>query len=292
MPAIYAGNSDFILIPDDVSNSETHTLPYHDLVEAKKINLIHKINLPKIVPYINKVIPWGWDAAINHTLEENGIPSSLLKNKEEIENIRRLSHRRIVIPFRKRVAEILGESPKYLPKELFETSQVEEYLDVHPKAFFKAPWSSSGRGIVVSDHISRKGLLEWAHGIIRRQGSILVEPAWSRSLDFASEWIIENGEAEFIGYSVFETSSRGKYHGNIRASQETLSDMIRLNAPKFSPDLIKAQTLALKEIIVPYYEGPLGIDMLADTSGSINPCVEINLRLTMGLILLDFQKKD
>ena len=31
------------------------------------------------------------------------------------------------------------------------------------------------------------------------------------------------------------------------------------------------------------YVGPVGIDMLADKDGRVNPCVEINLRHTMGM---------
>ena len=45
---------------------------------------------------------------------------------------------------------------------------------------------------------------------------------------------------------------------------------------------------ALDAIIAPHYDGPLGIDMMLyrDEHGEIalNPCVEVNLRMTMGMI--------
>ena len=45
---------------------------------------------------------------------------------------------------------------------------------------------------------------------------------------------------------------------------------------------------ALDSIIAPHYDGPLGIDMMfyKNENGEIalNPCVEVNLRMTMGMV--------
>ena len=44
----------------------------------------------------------------------------------------------------------------------------------------------------------------------------------------------------------------------------------------------------LDALIAPHYDGPLGVDMMLyrNTDGTIalNPCVEVNLRMTMGMI--------
>ena len=128
--------------------------------------------------------------------------------------------------------------------------------------------------------------MEWAHGVIRRQWSIIAEPSWNKRLDFATEWTIRSGKPEFLGYSIFEASSRGKYHGNVEDSQENLLKRIQKAAPSFGEDIIEAQKMALATHIAPFYEGPLGIDMLSDNEGNINSCVEINLRLTMGHLSL------
>ena len=47
--------------------------------------------------------------------------------------------------------------------------------------------------------------------------------------------------------------------------------------------MIELQRDAIAEVVAPGYSGPLGIDMLATGDGRINPCVEMNLRMTMGM---------
>ena len=46
--------------------------------------------------------------------------------------------------------------------------------------------------------------------------------------------------------------------------------------------------VAIDDLIAPHYDGPVGIDMMLywDENGRIalNPCVEVNLRMTMGMV--------
>lgn len=292
LPAIFAGDSDFILLPPDSDpDSDPGPRRFEDIARKKNIQIVKPIDLPAVINQISAVEPWGWDPAIRKHLVSNGVPESMLPSLDFICNLRKLSHRKTTIPFREKVADILNQHLINPAKELFSIEEVREFLNLNEKAYFKAPWSSSGRGIVVSDHISLKGLLEWASGVLKKQGSIIAEPAWNRIFDFATEWMIKNGEPEFMGYSVFSTSSRGKYHGNINKSQKELELMIKHSAPEFTEAGLHAQYSVLKEIIAPFYSGPLGIDMLADADGNINYCVEINLRLTMGLINTEKWKK-
>lgn len=284
LPALYADNGDFILISDEVEPSKIPTLDFYSEFLAKNLKLITFRDIPFKADEFSEIFPWGWDYAVRNTLEEAGIDKSLLPDDAFLENVRRLSHRRISISFRQKIAEFLNQSLLFPPEEIFSLGDLEEFLKKFQIAYFKAPWSSSGRGIVVSDHISATGLREWAHGVLKKQGSILAEAAWNRSFDFASEWFVSEGEPIFLGWSVFQTSSRGKYHGNINASQENLIELILANANKLHPETLEAQKEAIRELISPFYNGPLGIDMLADTDGNVNPCVEINLRMTMGHI--------
>lgn len=284
LPVNFAGNSDFILIPDGFSEDEIKRLEFYDIVSRKGVKLVCPKDLGAIANRIEKVEPWGWDFHLADYLKRTGIPEGLLPTTEELDRIRDLSHRRTTIPFRKAIAKRLNREPKFLPQELISLKEVTDFYKEHPDGFFKAPWSSSGHGIVVADHISEKGLMEWASGTLKRQGSIIAEPAWKRVFDFATEWKIRDGEAIFLGYSVFEASSRGKYHNNLKASQHKLLSVIEERVPNFDYRVIKAQAKALEKLVAPYYSGPAGIDMLVDEDGEINPCVEINLRLTMGMV--------
>lgn len=46
--------------------------------------------------------------------------------------------------------------------------------------------------------------------------------------------------------------------------------------------------MTINDLVAPHYDGPLGIDMMLyrDENGKIalNPCVEVNLRMTMGMV--------
>lgn len=285
LPAVIAGNSDFILIPDSLDNASLENLTYYNLAVKKNLRMIHLKDIWKIEKDINEIKPWGWNHVLKNSLLKAGIDSHILPSDTELDYIRNLSHRRITIPFSLKVYEILNQPTNYLPKEIFSLQEVEEFLRIYPLSFFKAPWSSSGRGITLSSHISHKGLLEWCHGILRKQGSIIAEPAWDKKMDFASEWWISNGKAEYIGPSVFEASTRGKYHGNVDADILSLNKMIIEKVPNFN-DIIEAQQAVLQSLIAPFYSGPIGVDMLVDKDNNVNCCVEINLRLTMGLIQL------
>ena len=66
-------------------------------------------------------------------------------------------------------------------------------------------------------------------------------------------------------------------------SQQEINSYIFSLSPFWDEKIIDAQREALMEIIAPFYDGPAGIDMFSTTGNHINPCVEINLRQTMGL---------
>lgn len=111
----------------------------------------------------------------------------------------------------------------------------------------------------------------------------MAERPWDRTLDFASEWeMTADGEAIFKGLSVFETNESGRYSHNISDSTAALLARIRHIAPTVDDNLFQAQSRALAKMLRGYV-GPVGIDMLADKDGRVNPCVEINLRHTMGM---------
>lgn len=283
LPALYAGSGDFILIDTEIACSSLSSLDYCDLVEAKQLNIVTPLHIPDLND-IGKICPWGWNHHILRQAQEWGIHRELLPTFEYIETVRKLSHRRNSINFRTCLKDY--SSTHQLGSEIFSVDDVFAFLREYPHSYFKAPWSSSGRGVVSSLHIGENQLKEWAHGIIKRQGSLLAEPGWDKKMDFATEWTVIDHKAQFLGLSIFKTSQRGKYHGNIKASQNELLNIL-VSQSNFSYDLVEAQKDALDRIISPFYEGPLGIDMLVDKNGEINLCVEINLRLTMGHIFLE-----
>ena len=267
LPEMYAGHDDAILLMDgadpepDRPSSCTLLTPDMDIEWSRYI-----------------ASPWGWNAQIACSLTAScpglrGIPSA-----GRIDRLRKLAHRRTTINFLK-AYEVQDIS---LPLELDDYDTAVEFYHKHPNIFLKAPWSSSGRGVMRTDDLKPMHVEPWMRGIIRSQGSVMVEPIYDKALDCATEWTMRNGKAAFLGVSVFEASGRGKYHRNIEAGQLSLWNMIGV----LTPEVIEKQRHALQSVIGSDYDGPLGIDMLVTSAGTLHPCVELNLRHTMGSILI------
>lgn len=284
LPALYACKNDCILIPD---GHGTDTAPeYYDEYLKSGAKLITETNLKVNPDILNKfrITPWGWNMSLRQYLMDLN-PESEIPSEKEIRTLRALSHRRTSISFLNAVSKELNEDI-ILPQEISSVDEALELFRSDRKIYFKAPWSSSGRGILLCDDLEELHVKPWVQGTIRRQGSVIMEPAYDRILDFATEWFCKAGTVVFLGLSVFQTSRRGKYHGNTISNQENLKSIIQKAIDIRIENVIETQQGVINDIIAPYYSGPLGIDMLATKEGKINPCVEINLRHTMGMLPL------
>lgn len=283
LPALWAERGDFV-VTHYCSNPEK--LIGYDIAEERGVNIISLENVPPECKHL-PVIPWGWNSSLASRLIRAGFCRSVIPSKEKLSSIRTLSHRRISITFHELLNQELHESGILIPREIDSPEEVVEAVNKWDNVYLKAPWSSSGKGVIFANRGNIYDLSQRVAAIIRRQGSIMVEKAEPRSLDFASEWIIDDGNALFQGWSLFETDSEGSYKGNIIASQEKLTTILSAHIPFESIKRIqKAQKYALDTLVAPYYSGPVGVDMLMTEDGRINPCVEINLRHTMGLAAL------
>lgn len=247
----------------------------------------HSIPVSEIMNEITEIEPWGWDMAVRHRLLSLGFPESLLPSPDYIDSLRRLSHRRISIAANR----FLG-SP-LIPEEFSKVDEAMEFYRRHPGCYFKLPWSSGGRGVLATAELSSPQVREWVSGGIRRQGSVMGEPGVARVIDFASLWTVEDGDVTFEGWSVSLSDGRGKYDGNVRLPQEELLALITRHLPRSVVEkTVERQREFIRAEIAPHYQGKMGIDMMADGKGNLYPCVEVNLRRTMGhvVIALDFLK--
>lgn len=296
-PASYARRNDAIVLVDNIDEDILKQSPYHGIAEQKRLSIVKLNDLgqflkernlsPEEVNFLNyendRILPWGWNLSLRKLLLGCGVPSSMLKSCADIAEIRRLAHRRTIIPFQREMARRLPGLNIIEAREFIDEEKAIDFAEENPGAYFKMPWSSSGRGVICAQGMSAKKLREWIHGAITRQGCVIGEHGYDRIADFATEWICANGNARFVGLSWFSTSAKGHYLHNELLSHEEIDENIRLASPLWSHNIIDTQREALNSVIAPYYNGPLGIDMLTDKDGSINPCVEINLRMTMGM---------
>lgn len=181
----------------------------------------------------------------------------------------------------------------------------------------KAPYSGSGRGLrLVSGQLSDQQL-HWAQRCVREQGGVVVEPYYDKVLDFALEFLVVPNGVDYLGLSLFTTNENNVYAGNIIAPQKVLQQKLINLLPNL--DFEEFINILLSEIDLRFtgrYLGPVGVDMMvvntAETaslpldfaingvetaplllnsetkqpSRRLHPCVEVNVRRTMGELSL------
>lgn len=291
LPALYAADGDWIMTFDDSCPETDSGKELAHLAMRRDLFITTLGKLADDMKCLNGrnfgFRPWGWNHSLLSQLERAGVDRSCLPGDDYIDSLRELSHRRTCITFQNHMQGSLPEIDIPVAHEISCSRQAEDFVKTHGEAFFKLPWSSSGRGVLhVKGELDGK-TMQWIEGGIRRQGSVMAEKAFHRQLDFATEWECKGGKAIYKGLSVFVTTPDGRYSSNIEASQRELEKIVGSACPDWSERILSAQKAAILEILAPVYEGPAGIDMLADSGGRINPCVEINLRHTMGMVALE-----
>lgn len=233
----------------------------------------------------NAIRPWGWNRSLRSRLLNANVPEIAVPSMQDLDNLRELSHRKTTVEFNRILNRILQiHTP--VPFQAQTCGEAMDWLHRHPDAIIKAPWSSSGRGVQHTSEMTATALKTRIESVVKHQGSIMMEIRAEKTIDFATEWSITGGKAEFMGFSLFQTRENGLYAGNKQLSQTKIEKEILRAAPRWTPEYLNAQKGVLEKLIAPYYSGPAGIDMLADTHGAIWPCIEINLRITMGHVAI------
>lgn len=238
--------------------------------------------------HVGRFVPWGWSA---NTLRQFERAGAVFDQEEagRMERLRQLSHRRSSIIINKSLAEAsIGEFPP-LPREISSASGLKRVIEEWGDVFVKAPWSSTGRGVIRSSDMSIDELLRRTEGTIRRQGSVLVEKAMDKVADFAMLFRSAGGEVDFAGYSLFFNGHGSSYGGNLLLDDDEIERYLAGFVPR---RLLRDVALSLRGILTGMvaadYHGFFGIDMMVCGNGlggyMLAPCVELNLRLTMGVV--------
>lgn len=225
---------------------------------------------------VHTIAPWGWDMALAHRLLRLGAPLRLLPEEEDLQRIRQLSSRHTAV-------ELLPKISPYHAMWCETMIEVEQALRETPSAYIKAPWSSSGRGILrAKGQLSASEVGRIARWL-RQQGAVVVEQAYEKQQDFAIEFEASKDGIRYAGLSLFSTEGMGAYSGNLVAEEA----LLRQQLPPLEDTIATLRTALERHLIG--YEGPLGVDMMYLKDGSIHPCVEINLRRTMGWVAIQLR---
>lgn len=292
LPALWASAGDYVLVDDKDSALESlrrlGITPDAKLIEPEELSYLFDYAKSHV-----NILPWGWDTALRHDLMSIGAPSAYLPSNAWLNIARQISHRawasKNLLPELAKIEGAIGES-----HELKSLEEVRKLLNDNKALVLKAPWSSSGRGIRYVDNITPQ-LKGWINNIILRQGSIMAEPYYNKVCDFGMEFLSKgNGMIDYCGLSVFHTSN-GAYSGNL------LDDEVHKEAilcKYVSQELLSVVANKIKVLmssaLKDKYTGPFGVDMMivkTDRGLLLHPCVELNLRMTMGHVALLLSRK-
>lgn len=239
-------------------------------------------------------IPWGWDYDTRSFLnKEYKIKLKELPTDAELETLRQLSSRKTTIDIISKLNNYSEEFrfvslPIYINKEDF----LKDYLANNDNFVLKTPWSSSGRGLSISKVISKDTILKHGAATIRKMGGIIAERWYEKVQDFAMLFYVGRKDVEFVGYSLFDNDDQGTY----RSGKLMSNDIIEASLPTTCKILKSALIEIFREMFEPLMNrtwevGYIGVDMMIveGTEDSqpdyfVHPCVEMNLRCTMGVI--------
>lgn len=272
LPVLWAEDGDLLLVSDMAqAESMASKLP----VGMPRVSFVTAADLSRgaVAGALDGVSPWGWDAAIASELQRRGVPPCLMPSEGQLSAIRDVSSRRWA-------ALHLGNSGvacETLEELLSHASRFGRYV-------LKAPWSSSGRGVRYRPD------WPWAEKVMAQQGAVMIEPFYEKVADFGMEFhSTSRGEVVYDGLSVFETAG-GAYVGNVLASEEEKERLLCRYVSAESlmearQNIVAKMTAAVRNI----YVGPFGVDMMVCADGDgmrLVPCVELNLRRTMGHVAI------
>lgn len=301
LPAWYAAAEDFVWTPQPLPAAFEETLLQRYGTFARAFSEADVLEKGGSLPQAT-ACAWGISPQSTHFYEQ-------LKKESNWERLSvpsyddayaRLCSRQTAAVCLRSLLSVLPESDRdILPRFRSSLEEVEEIIGGEKGPMvIKAPYSSSGRGLIWVSGALGEMDKEALSGVLKKQGCVAVERALDRKLDFAMEFFSDGkGKVSYEGLSLFNTGKQGTYAGNFLGSQEVIEMRItEYIAPELLEEVRESLVATLQEIGGHLYRGYIGVDMMAyavpgEDSYRLHPCVEINWRHTMGVVALSLSKR-
>ena len=248
-----------------------------------------------------EIVPWGWDRCLRERLLKEGVPAERLPDDVQLDFIREHSRRELAVELLERVQSYTGEDyaiVSHAYRIVAHTMvEIETFLQEKGRVVLKAPLSGSGKGVRFATGELMETDLGWCRRTLQRQGAVIVEQRMELVKEFAMLFECED-QVKFRGYSLFYASN-GAYKGNLLASNEYIEKFLGEFIPVEKLGQVQKQIMEfLQEKLQGRYRGFVGVDQfvaeaavgegteenLSGRKFCWNPAMEINLRMTMGLV--------
>lgn len=293
LPLMWAAPDDFVLTPDGIINTKG------DIVQLSA----------DMIPE-----PWGWNKAVKRRFLQLGVAEELMPTDAELELWRTFASRRWAAEYAEHLYSVQANTGFLVENHMhfcLTNEDLASWIDGNKghEYILKSEYSSSGRGNTIGR---------------MRPAPVLADRFYEKTLDFALEFEIKETEVCYLGLSVFQASRQGKYESNYRLPQAKLQqilishidaegvagngsagicgdfsvgicgddsagisrDDVSIGGALRLTKLISMHRALLSTHLLGRYRGIVGIDMLVTDKHLIHPCIEINLRMNMGVVAM------
>ena len=267
---------------------------------------VQLVTEPELPDYADmQVMPWGWNPAIRKRMLKGGVAESLLPSAADLSRYRRLASRANVRLLYAcggeagNMSYLCGGEGVLVTADDFANKGREAVQELLLRwqncgCICKSLWSGSGKGLCWYRQEEMEKVIDWCCRALRTDGAFWLEPIYNKVEDFAMEFYADGkGGVRFVGYSRFVTDGKGAYRGNLLATDMQVEEWIQTYVPLEAFHRLRESVRKGLAALGTDYTGFLGVDMMVcrQEKGhpyAVNPCVEVNLRMNMGIVAHTF----
>jgi hypothetical protein len=289
LPLWYAPNGSKIVVEGDENKAFIESVKTVFQIDATAISFSETGNFPN-----EKIVPWGWNPALRKKLMDTNVSEKNLPTLDELKRLRDYSGRQYAV---KMLRELKLENEMFCGEShyfVFIDDILRFLASQSGNSVLKMPNSGSGKGLIwILGEITDKQT-DWAKRVLRTQKGVVAEPFIEKVRDFAMEFYMESGNVRFVGYSLFRSAASGAYMGNMLMSDEGIEKELSKFVSTHTLHQINKLLQQKLSRFFPFYNGYAGVDMMiceTPTGYRVQPCVEINMRMNMGLVAHTFRKR-
>ncbi|MGQ1946719.1 hypothetical protein ACT3CD_06410 [Geofilum sp. OHC36d9] len=255
---------------------------------------------------LTQLSPWGWSPAVHKKFEQL---KGLMDQSWYLNplSIWKPAHRSLLSRLTgQQVAQLVKESGieakgllavPGIPERINSMRRLTELeRDLSSPILLKTPWSASGRGLFkIRDRNENVENNRWVLSKLKQQGFLMAEPFLNKLQDLSFHFEITNDTISYLGTTFFKSDNDGRFSGCFIGTPAIANMTDFLLSEAIGQAVQTLQQAFIEMHLSARYQGYVGVDamlFLNDEGGvKLHPCIEVNLRHTMGLLNLFIQKR-
>ena len=303
LPFIFGSENDFVITETKPSDKYIEQLNNLGFKVPRFCTLSELEAMP--ADSFEAICPWGWSPAAHFKLKKlkekcsREFKSNPSYNWQQIHQS--LFERSTSLNI---LTDILNKDPQpwFINKSLTGVKatslyEIEKLMKEHQALVLKAPLSSSGRGIqIIRSKTLNNSNKAWISGVLKQQNYLIAEPYLEKLADLSFQFrITESAEIDYLGFTFFETNSNGQYKGTL--INTSIADVFPDKNVNELEEMINKTAQIIREelkssVYTSLHGGFLGVDAMIFRNEKhimIQPCIEINCRMNMGILSILLQ---